>query len=102
MGSRALNRQIRSKKKLLCECSGLILKNYVKKTTATKTSLLIRAIQSHCGLLTRKKIKRPVTVAPPYPPPLHQNEGKQQKKIEIESVFHVFSTTLQKDELFSF
>merc|ERR1719433_1440995 len=54
MGSRALNRQIRSKKKLWCECSGLILKNYVKKTTATKTSLLIRAIQSHCGLLTRK------------------------------------------------
>jgi len=43
-----------------------------------------------------------VTVALPYPPPLHQNEGKLQKKIEIESVFHVFSTTLQKDELFSF
>ena len=55
----------------------------------------------HCGVLTRK-IKRPVTVALPYPPPLHQNEGKLQKKIEIESVFHVFSTTLQKDELFSF
>ena len=43
-----------------------------------------------------------MTVALPYPPPLHQNEGKLQKKIEIESVFHVFSTTLQKDELFSF
>lgn len=27
---------------------------------------------------------------------------KTTKKIEIESVFHVFSTTLQKDELFSF
>ena len=61
----------------------------------------------HCGVLTRK-IKRPVTVALPYPPPLHQNEGKtktrlKKTQIEIESkVFHVFSTTLQKDELFSF
>jgi len=51
----------------------------------------------------KKKEKRPVTVALPYPPLLHQNEGKLNKKIEIESVFHVFSTTLQKkDELFSF
>lgn len=73
-----------------------------KKNYCDKNSLLIRAIQSHCGLLTRKRIKRPVTVALPYPPPLHQNEGKSTKKIEIESVFHVFSTTLQKDELFSF
>ena len=75
------------------------LKKLRQKNYCDKNSLLIRAIQSHCGLLTRKE-KRPVTVALPYPFPLHQNEGKQQKKIE--SVFHVFSTTLQKDELFSF
>merc|ERR1712083_30797 len=31
MGSRALKSSNQIKKKLLCECSGLILKNYVKK-----------------------------------------------------------------------
>jgi hypothetical protein len=93
-----------NEKKVSCECSGSILRKLRqnKKNYCDKNSLLIRAIQSHCGLLTRKRIKRPVTVALPYPFPLHQNEGKSTKKIEIESVFHVFSTTLQKDELFSF
>jgi len=108
MGSRALKKSSnwRSKnlneKKVSCECSGSILRKLRQKNYCDKNSLLIRAIQSHCGLLTRKRIKRPVTVALPYPFPLHQNEGKSTKKIEIESVFHVFSTTLQKDELFSF
>ena len=95
-------KNLNEKKKVSCECSGSILK---KPTTATKNKKQFTHqsdSESHCGLLTRKRIKRPVTVALPYPPPLHQNEGKQQKKIEIESVFHVFSTTLQKDELFSF
>jgi len=106
MGSRALNRQIEDQKNLneksFVWMFRIDLKKLRQKNYCDKNSLLIRAIQSHCGLLTRKRIKRPVTVALPYPPPLHQNEGKQQKKIEIESVFHVFSTTLQKDELFSF
>jgi len=91
------------------------LKKTNKQTTATKNkkktknNLLIRAIQCHCGVLTRK-IKRPVTVALPYPPPRsikmkekQKPDKKKHKQIEIESkVFHVFSTTLQKDELFSF
>lgn len=99
MGSRALNRNRRSKKlewkkkkQFRVNVQDRSLKN-TKKTTATKNktknSLLIRAIQSHCGLLTRKE-KRPVTVALPYPPPLHQNEGKQQKKSKSKAFFMFF------------
>merc|ERR1719323_318162 len=73
-----------------------------KKNYCDKNSLLIRAIQSHCGLLTRKRIKRPVTVALPYPPPLHQNEGKQQKKNRNRKRFSCFFNNTTKGRTFQF
>merc|ERR1711953_891706 len=57
---------------------------------------------SHCGLLTRKRIKRPVTVALPYPPPLHQNEGKQQKKNRNRKRFSCFFNNTTKGRTFQF
>merc|ERR1719361_944553 len=72
------------KKTVSCECSGSILKKTNKQTTATKNkkktknNLLIRAIQCHCGVLTRK-VKRPVTVALPYPPPRSIKMKEKQK-----------------------
>jgi len=66
------------------------LKKYKKNYCCDKKQFTQhRAIQSHCGLLTRKE-KRPVTVALPYPFPLHQNEGKQQKKSKSKAFFMFF------------
>jgi len=94
MGSRALNRQIEDQKNLneksFVWMFRIDLKKLRQKNYCDKNSLLIRAIQSHCGLLTRKRIKRPVTVALPYPPPLHQNEGKLQKKSKSKAFFMFF------------
>jgi len=79
-----------NEKKVSCECSGSILKNTKKNYCCDKKQFTQhRAIQSHCGLLTRKE-KRPVTVALPYPFPLHQNEGKQQKKSKSKAFFMFF------------
>ena len=63
----------------------------------------------HCGVLTRK-IKRPVTIALPYPPPLHQKWRKTKNQITKKNnkskskakFFMFFQQHLQKDELFSF
>jgi len=96
MGSaRALNRNRWSKKKLEWKKSfvwmlRIDLKKYKKNYCCDKKQFTQhRAIQSHCGLLTRKE-KRPVTVALPYPFPLHQNEGKQQKKSKSKAFFMFF------------
>ena len=90
-------------KKVSCECSGSILRKLrQKKNYCDKNSLLIRAIQSHCGLLTRKRIKRPVTVALPYPPPLHQNEGKSTKKNRNRKRFSCFFNNTTKGRTFQF
>jgi len=73
-----------------------------KKNYCDKNQFTHQSDSESLRSFNEKKIKRPVTVALPYPSPLHQNEGKQQKKIEIESVFHVFSTTLKKGRTFQF
>merc|ERR1712083_828716 len=73
MGSRALNRQITSKK------------NYCDKNQFTHQS-----DSESLRSFNEKKIKRPVTVALPYPSPLHQNEGKQQKKSKSKAFFIFF------------
>ena len=105
------------KKKVSCECFRIDLTKKTKKTTATQKTknslLIIRAIQSHCSLTRenydrvqvrgQKKEKRPVTVALPYPPLLHQNEGKLNKKNRNRKRFSCFfNNTTKKDELFSF
>lgn len=77
------------------------LKKLRQKNYCDKNQFTHQSDSESLRSFNEKKIKRPVTVALPYPPPLHQNEGKQQKKIEIESVFHVFSTTLKKRTNFS-
>ena len=101
-------KNLNEKKKVSCECSGSIFKK-TKQTTATKNKKQFTHqsdSESHCGLLTRKKKKEKeittsdsrAAISSSAPPKWR----KTTKKIEIESVFHVFSTTLQKDELFSF
>merc|ERR1712029_243683 len=83
--------------------------NYTHTThKKTKNSLLIiRAIQSHCSLTReyydcvqvrgqKKKEKRPVTVALPYPPLLHQNEGKLNKKNRNRKRFSCFFNNTTK------
>jgi len=89
------------KKKVSCECSGSILKNTKKLLLRQKT---VYSTQSDSESLRSFNEKRKTTsdsraaISFSAPPKWR----KTTKKIEIESVFHVFSTTLQKDELFSF
>merc|ERR1739842_210854 len=45
---------------------------------------------------------RPVTVALPYPPPLHQNEGKLQKKNRNRKGFSFFFNNTTKGRTFQF
>lgn len=110
MGSRALNRNRRSKKlewkkkPVSCECSGSIFKKYKKNYCDKKQNKKQFTHQSDSESLRSFNEKRKTTsdsraaISSSAPPKWR----KTTKKIEIESVFHVFSTTLQKDELFSF
>jgi len=108
--SKSMIKKLNEKKTVSCECSGSILKN--KQTTATKKQKENKKqftqnqsdSKCHCGVLTRK-IKRPVTIALPYPPPLHQKWRKTKKNNKSKSkakFFMFFQQHLQKDELFSF
>lgn len=99
-------KNLNEKKKVSCECSGSILKknktNYCDKKQ--KTVYSSERFRKSLRSFNEKKKKEITTsdsraaISSSAPPKWR----KTTKKIEIESVFHVFSTTLQKDELFSF
>lgn len=94
------------KKKVSCECSGSILKNRTnycdkKQKTVYSSERFRKSLRSFNEKKERKEITTSdsrAAISSSAPPKWR----KTTKKIEIESVFHVFSTTLQKDELFSF
>lgn len=92
------------KKKFRVNVSGSILQKNKKNYCDTKNKKQFTHHQSdseslqfnerilwpRSSSLSKKKEKRPVTVALPYPPLLHQNEGKLNKKKSKSKAFFMF------------